>query len=275
MSHFFYTASGSTLQINNKEGFENTNSKYEYKGCWNDKNDRAIQTFLKNVSPENCEKEALQNGFNTYGLQNGNQCFVGNNSDYTKYEPADKATYESKYGKVDNDTYKNLPDMCGKYGNLWMNQVYQIPTLPPLPPDMKANNLTVFDKLCFKTDGKETTCLSGSLLNSMNDNIKTINDTIKEKINVRLDKSEASIIKNMKLNNESIQNMKTDNDNQIKTLSSSFNEQYKTISTLVNTNTVSFKTQLDELNKQVYDMKQSVKTDTTSNMTSSTQQGST
>jgi len=83
-------------------------SNYQYRGCYRDTGDRALPLQLPNVnSVDECYKQAMTKGYNTFGLQYYGQCFVGNNTDW------------DKYGALDNKS-------CGDLGSAWNNQIYTI-----------------------------------------------------------------------------------------------------------------------------------------------------
>ena len=66
---------------------------YTYKGCFKDMEARAVPNFLGNVVGNtgsvlptlNCAMLAQDNGYDTFALQYGKQCYGGNNPDYSKY----------------------------------------------------------------------------------------------------------------------------------------------------------------------------------------------
>jgi hypothetical protein len=76
-------------------------------GCYNDSTLRAIPNQLPGnySSVAQCQAAALAAGYNTCALQNGSQCFAGNNSPY------------SQYGQATG---------CPTLGGAWQNQVYQL-----------------------------------------------------------------------------------------------------------------------------------------------------
>ena len=90
--------------------------KATYKGCFNDSGNRAIPQRYGTNDLETCAKQALANGNNVIGLQNGTECWGGKDS---KYEAQ---------GSAGN---------CPKGGRGWTNQVYTFPgygETPPPPP---------------------------------------------------------------------------------------------------------------------------------------------
>ena len=80
---------------------------YEYIGCYNDTDSRAIPNYVANVSKqEYCKEFAISNKATLYGVQYNGQCFVGNNiNDALKYGPATD---------------------CPPLGGAWNNQIYSI-----------------------------------------------------------------------------------------------------------------------------------------------------
>lgn len=80
--------------------------RFEHKGCFKDTPERAIPIFAKRTRNfDECKQEALNRGMNTFGIQAGNECWVGNDSPYDKYGPATS---------------------CGPYaGGGWANKVYK------------------------------------------------------------------------------------------------------------------------------------------------------
>ena len=93
---------------------------YQFKGCYNDTGNRAVPTFQGNVSSvDECAQIAEQNKQVIFSVQDGSQCFTGNN---------EQQAYE--YGNNVNRT------QCGPMGEAWTNQVYvrSTPFPPPIPP---------------------------------------------------------------------------------------------------------------------------------------------
>jgi len=95
----------------------------EFEGCYKDAPRRAIPYKQGRVggffvtgsvkSPKDqCFDLAVKAGHDTFGLQNGNECWTGLDSDY------------EKYGKEMD------PKKCGKLGGPYTNQVYFIKNLP-------------------------------------------------------------------------------------------------------------------------------------------------
>ncbi len=78
-----------------------------YVGCYNDASVRAIPNNLPGTftSVAQCQAAALAAGYNTCGLQDGNECWAGTNSPY------------SAYGQVSG---------CATLGGPWQNQVYSL-----------------------------------------------------------------------------------------------------------------------------------------------------
>ena len=78
--------------------------KYQYMGAFADKPQRALRYQLNNVSRvDDCYSQAKAKGYNTFGLQNGGQCFADNNPNF------------AQYGAVQS----SVP-----LGEPWVNQVY-------------------------------------------------------------------------------------------------------------------------------------------------------
>ena len=100
--------------------------EYSYKGCFKDGNDRAIKQMIGSGNITQCIALAKQKGYETVGVQFGNQCWAGNSTDGTDY---------SKYGIQTNPTDCN-PSSPGA----WTNVVYQaIPkNVAQSPPPIKV-----------------------------------------------------------------------------------------------------------------------------------------
>ena len=80
---------------------------YAYKGCYKDSSTRAIPNQTSNVtSVTDCQKQATTKGAQLFGLQDGAQCFLGNN-----------LTQATGYGPASG---------CAPLGNAWTNQVYSL-----------------------------------------------------------------------------------------------------------------------------------------------------
>ena len=81
--------------------------EYHYKGCFKDNGTRMVPNFLGNVaSVDACKDLAIKGKFDTFSLQYGGQCFVGN---------------KSAYNKLGEETNKAN---CPTLGGTWSNQVY-------------------------------------------------------------------------------------------------------------------------------------------------------
>jgi len=81
--------------------------QFTYRGCFGDAEPRAIPTRLNNVeSKEECEAQAIENGFDTFGLQNGNECWCGVDPQYNIYN-------------------KRIEPECPPLGSVYTNQVYK------------------------------------------------------------------------------------------------------------------------------------------------------
>ena len=86
---------------------------YEYQGCYGDDWSRTIPHQKEDVrTREECAKKAKENNMNTFGLQYGGQCFIGN---YPEHD------------------YKRLGSrgQCSPLGDGWTNQVYFNPDIKP------------------------------------------------------------------------------------------------------------------------------------------------
>ena len=108
---------------NDSPPIQTVSGKYKYVGCYNDKNNRAIPKLMNhnggNVkSVDECREYAEKNRQMVFGVQNGSQCFIGNNIDKAK-----------EYGE-------NYGENCGgALGGSWTNRVYVRgePFIPPIP----------------------------------------------------------------------------------------------------------------------------------------------
>jgi hypothetical protein len=73
--------------------FISAGKEWTIKGCYSDREDRAIPNYRGDLTPEQCQAVAIENGDNIIGLQYGNgigggraQCFTGpSTSQYDKY----------------------------------------------------------------------------------------------------------------------------------------------------------------------------------------------
>lgn len=229
MSKYYYNVNGTVQKFSNVEKFEDVNN-FEYKGCWKDTTDRAIPTFLEGVKPENCMSEAVKRGFNTYGLQNGNQCFVGNDPNYTKYGMAEK---------------------CDKNGNMWTNQVYQKIS------DMNVNGINVANTLCFTGKGVKQ-CINASTLENLYKDVDASKKNISNNNLININRMDA-IEKSQKVfsdtMNEQLKSADESNKSQLGSIRKELSEQYTLLKNNIEGNNTAFKTKLDEINKDVYDMK--------------------
>ena len=229
MSRYYYSVNGTVQKFSNVEKFEDVNN-FEYKGCWKDTTDRAIPTFLEGVKPENCMSEAVKRGFNTYGLQNGNQCFVGNDPNYTKYGSAEK---------------------CDKNGNVWTNQVYQKFS------DTNVNGINVANTLCFTGKGVKQ-CINAGTLENLYKDVDTLKKTVPNNNVINMNRMDA-IEKSQKVFsdtiNEQLKSADESNKNQLGSIRKELSEQYTLLKNNIEGNNTAFKTKLDEINKDVYDMK--------------------
>lgn len=85
-----------------------SNDNYQYIGCYNDKEQRAIPEYVGNVSKqEYCKEFAISNKAKLYGVQSNGQCFIGNDINSAL-----------QYGPVTTD--------CPELGGTMTNQVYSI-----------------------------------------------------------------------------------------------------------------------------------------------------
>ncbi|NCA22378.1 MAG: hypothetical protein EBS86_14735, partial [Crocinitomicaceae bacterium] len=88
-----------------------TTKVYNYLGCYKDNYERAIPTYVGNVSnKDECQDYAISNNVDLYGVQYYGQCFIGN--DISK---------AIRYGAT-----SNCPDMGGS----WTNQIYSSVPIP-------------------------------------------------------------------------------------------------------------------------------------------------
>jgi hypothetical protein len=86
---------------------------WESRGCFMDTRVRAIPNLLSGSDLESCKASAVAGGYNTFGLQNGNECWAGNDSNYAEYGAT----------------------TCGDLGGAWKNNVYALSNVPiKLPP---------------------------------------------------------------------------------------------------------------------------------------------
>ena len=107
--------------------------KYDYQGCYNDTENRALPNYLGTASkPVDCLKLAEKNKYMFFGLQNGSECFSGNNEDDAK-----------QYGLAQN---------CNIMGSPWTNQIYKRsqPFAPPIPV-LNETNFENFENKQHKT----------------------------------------------------------------------------------------------------------------------------
>jgi hypothetical protein len=242
MSKFYYTANGSTLEFNNIEGFDNT-SIFEDKGCWQDavNENRIVPTFVESLKEkatrETCEAEAVKQGYDTYGLDKSNNCFIGNNPLYTK----------------------NGNLLCDKVLAL---HVYQ------KPRDMSASSLTILNELCMKikdTSGNiSTKCYKGTSIDSLFSAVDEIkSDANKNNVAIikRVDKLDADFTQNTQNTDLKFKTIRENNDKQYDIVKDGLTKQYDTLSSAVKTldnRSMGFQTKLDELNTHVYNMKSDV-----------------
>jgi hypothetical protein len=82
---------------------------YSYKGCYKDNESRMVPQYTGDVtSLAACKAKAFSLKMNTFSLQFGGQCFVGNSPNY------EKLGVETNTGN------------CGSLGGTWSNQVYSM-----------------------------------------------------------------------------------------------------------------------------------------------------
>jgi len=80
---------------------------FNYIGCYNDTDQRAIPNYVGMVTTtDQCKEFAISNKATLYGVQYGGQCFVGTD-----------ITSAVKYGKTSN---------CPPLGGAWNNQIYSV-----------------------------------------------------------------------------------------------------------------------------------------------------
>jgi hypothetical protein len=106
---FDYTKSGKSLGMCNDLGDNKTiriytKNNWKDQGCWMDTPTRAISTAVStDLSFRDCRQKAEDANVNTFALQDGGQCFIGNNSNYKQYGQSPK---------------------CEQLGGPWINRVY-------------------------------------------------------------------------------------------------------------------------------------------------------
>ena len=115
MFNYISVRNGNLVAIDSSGGINITNSMttisgYSYKGCYNDRSERALTIAGKQNATGiiDCMAEANSLGYNLVGIQAGRYCFYGNDGD----------NY-SKYGKQ-TDATKCFVDSAGD----WTNVVY-------------------------------------------------------------------------------------------------------------------------------------------------------
>lgn len=123
--HHWNTVGKTQGRTNIHQPIQNISGKYKYQGCFHDKNNRAIPYYKGNIkSVDECRIYAEQNRNMVFGVQNGNQCFTGNNIEEAK-----------QYGEIYGD------NCGGPLGGSWNNRVYVRgePFIPPIPHLSKVN----------------------------------------------------------------------------------------------------------------------------------------
>ena len=102
---------------------KNNINGYEYKGCYIDKKDRALEKQIGTGTMQGCVNLAKTQNYDTVGLQFGNQCWASKHDN----------TY-NKYGTQTNTTACKIENV-----GAWTNQVYQQkPTTTPAPAPAPA-----------------------------------------------------------------------------------------------------------------------------------------
>jgi hypothetical protein len=84
-------------------------------GCWNDTWDRMLKGPYpgRGYNKETCGASARANNKKYFSIQDGNECYTGNNSNYTRYGPAKG----------------QCPDTGGAWkAHVWENKAYVVPT---------------------------------------------------------------------------------------------------------------------------------------------------
>jgi len=115
-----WSTTGCNESRNNQCSSQQTSTgMYNYKGCYNDSESRAIRSLQGNVSSiDDCAKIAESKSHEVFGVQNGGECRTGIN---------EQAAYQ--YGSNFNK------DSCPKLGGLLTNQVYVRSSAFPLPSE--------------------------------------------------------------------------------------------------------------------------------------------
>lgn len=127
-----WTNKGANQNRNNQcPTVQQTSGLYNYKGAYNDQAARAIPTFVNQniTSVDQCQSIAEANKQTVFGVQNGNQCFTGNN---------ESNAYQ--YGEVYDG------NKIGALGSPWTNMVYvrstSFPDPAPDPPNLTSPNFS-------------------------------------------------------------------------------------------------------------------------------------
>jgi hypothetical protein len=110
-------------------GIQTVSGKYKYIGCYNDTGNRAVPNQRASVSTvDQCRAQAEQNKETIFSVQDGSQCFTGND--------LQRATqYGVNYNK----------QSCGNsLGGVWTNKIYvrgePFPPPPPPIPSLSKQN---------------------------------------------------------------------------------------------------------------------------------------
>ena len=83
-------------------------------GCWNDNWDRAIKGWTaRGQNKESCSANARTRGYKYYAIQDGDECYAGNNTDFNRYGKFNGACSPGG-GSWVNHVWVNTP--CGTYG---------------------------------------------------------------------------------------------------------------------------------------------------------------
>jgi hypothetical protein len=147
---------------------------YNYQGCYNDTQTRAIPKYEKNVKTiDECAQIAETNKKNVFGVQYYGQCWTGDN-------PNDAYKYEANFNK----------NSCPPLGGAWVNQVYlrNVPfkkgTTPP--PYLTKSNFsdTIESKHTSPPPSKKKT-MKGFGLKYILENYENILDEENKEENIR------------------------------------------------------------------------------------------
>lgn len=121
-----------------------SNDNYQYIGCYNDTDSRAIPNYVGNVtSIDQCKEFAISNKATTYSVQYNGQCFIGTDINSAV-----------QYGKTNG---------CPPLGGAWTNQVYSV----------NAPTYTLWSSLNI-TDSKNMSLSFNINIGKTNDNLRGI-----------------------------------------------------------------------------------------------------